>query len=161
MNIATIKDAMSRFVTGVTVVTTHHEGTDYGMTCNSFNTVSLEPPLVMWCIRKNSHSHEAFTRSTGYVVNVLSASQTEIAMKFTQGSHLERFAAVDCNKTVSGMQRLNRVAAWFDCTLEQVVSAGDHDILIGRVNAVGTHNEASLVYAQRQFGFFMPSVGDH
>ncbi len=52
LDIAQLKDAMSRFTTGVTVVTTHHAGTDYGMTCNSFNTVSLDPPMVMWCIRK-------------------------------------------------------------------------------------------------------------
>lgn len=89
MNIADIKDAMSRFATGVTVVTTHYAGEDYGMTCNSFNTVSLEPPMVMWCIRRNSHSHGAFTSGSGYVVNVLAASQEALAMKFTHGSHAE------------------------------------------------------------------------
>jgi flavin reductase (DIM6/NTAB) family NADH-FMN oxidoreductase RutF len=152
MDVAHLKDAMSRFTTGVTVVTTEHAGVDYGMTCNSFNTVSLEPPLVMWCIRKNANSHQAFTAGTGYVVNVLAASQASLAMKFTQGSHAQRFQDVPCDTLPSGKQRIIGAVAWFDCTLEQTVSAGDHDILIGRVQAVGTHDAAGLAYAKRQFG---------
>ncbi len=152
MDIAELKDAMGRFTTGVTVVTTRHAGTDYGMTCNSFNTVSLDPPLVMWCIRKNSQSHDAFTAGSGYVVNVLAASQEALAMKFTHGSHAERFEGVLCESTPTGKQRLKGVVAWFDCTLDQTVSAGDHDILIGRVQSVGTHEASGLAYARRQFG---------
>jgi 3-hydroxy-9,10-secoandrosta-1,3,5(10)-triene-9,17-dione monooxygenase reductase component len=158
MDIAELKDAMSRFTTGVTVVTTHHDGADYGMTCNSFNTVSLDPPMVMWCIRKNSQSHAAFTAGSGYVVNVLAASQEALAMKFTQGSHAERFSGVDCDTTPSGKQRIEGAVAWFDCTLEQTVSAGDHDILIGQVQSVGTHEASGLVYARRQFGMLTPVV---
>jgi flavin reductase (DIM6/NTAB) family NADH-FMN oxidoreductase RutF len=154
MNIADIKDAMSRFATGVTIVTTRHAGEDYGMTCNSFNTVSLEPPMVMWCIRKNSHSHHAFTSGAGYVVNVLAAAQEAEAVKFTHGSHAERFSGVSCTTTPSGLQRLNAVVAWFDCAVEQIVSAGDHDILIGRVQHCGVQDAPGLVYARRQFGVF-------
>lgn len=156
LDTAHLKDAMSRFTTGVTVVTTHHAGTDYGMTCNSFNTVSLEPPLVMWCVRKSSQSHSAFATGSGYVVNVLAANQEALAMKFTRGSHEERFDSVPCTTTPSGKQRINGAVAWFDCTLEQTVSAGDHDILIGRVQAVGTHDAAGLAYARRQFGVLNP-----
>jgi flavin reductase (DIM6/NTAB) family NADH-FMN oxidoreductase RutF len=152
MNTAELKDAMSRFTTGVTVVTTQHAGVDYGMTCNSFNTVSLDPPMVMWCIRKNSQSHAAFTAGAGYVVNVLSVNQQALAMKFTQGTHAERFNGVACEATPSGKQRVKDAAAWFDCALTQTVSAGDHDILIGLVRAVGTHNVPGLAYARRQFG---------
>ena len=149
---AVLKDAMSRFTTGVTVVTTRFEGADYGMTCNSFNTVSLDPPMVMWCIRKTSQSHAAFTQVAGYTVNVLAAGQKDLAMKFTQGSHAERFAGVPASAGIDQKLRLHGAVAWFDCTLEQAVSAGDHDILVGRVNAVGTGAGAGLVYAQRQFG---------
>lgn len=157
LDTAALKDAMSRFTTGVTVVTTQFEGQDYGMTCNSFNTVSLDPPLVMWCIRKNSQSHAAFTQGGGYVVNILAASQQAVAMKFTQGSHAERFSGLACTATPSGNQRLDGAVAWFDCTLEQTVSAGDHDILIGRVRAVGTHDAPALAYARRQFGVLTTS----
>ena len=152
LDTAQLKDAMSRFTTGVTVVTTRHEGHDYGMTCNSFNTVSIDPPLVMWCIRKTSQSHAAFTQGAGYVVNVLAATQQPLAMAFTQGSHAQRFDGVACVRTASGKQRIEGAVAWFDCTLEQTVSAGDHDILIGRVQAVGTQEAQGLAYARRQFG---------
>ena len=158
----TLKDAMSRFATGVTVVTTHHDGADYGMTCNSFNTVSLNPPLVMWCIRKTSQSHAAFTAGEGYTVNILGATQHALAMKFTQGSHEQRFSDVAISRGLQLKPRIDGAVAWFDCTLEHTVSAGDHDILVGRVNAVGTGHGAGLVYAQRQFGtiteLVVPSV---
>jgi flavin reductase (DIM6/NTAB) family NADH-FMN oxidoreductase RutF len=152
LDMAALKDAMSRFTTGVTVVTTQFEGQDFGMTCNSFNTVSLDPPMVMWCIRNTSASLAAYTQGAGYVVNVLAASQQASAMKFTQGSQAERFADVATHTAPSGMQRIDGAVAWFDCSLEQAVSAGDHTILIGRVNAVGTHDAAGLAYARRQFG---------
>ena len=70
-----LRDAMSHFATGVTVVSTHFEGQNWGMTCNSFSTVSLEPALVLWSIRKESLSHLAFTQSGGYMVSVLARHQ--------------------------------------------------------------------------------------
>ena len=70
-----IKDAMSCFTTGVTVVTAHTQGLDWGMTCNSFNTVSLDPAMVLWSVRKTSASYEAFVNAGGYMVNVLGAQQ--------------------------------------------------------------------------------------
>ena len=156
VNPAVLKDAMSRFITGVTVVTTRFEGVDYGMTCNSFNTVSLDPPMVMWCIRKTSQSHAAFANKAslgaGYMVSILAADQHAVAMKFTQGTQVERFDGVAVNRGASQFARLDGAVAWFDCSLEQVVSAGDHDILVGRVQAVGTGQGAGLAYAQRQFG---------
>ncbi len=152
LDTATLKDAMSRFTTGVTVVTTQFEGHDYGMTCNSFNTVSLDPPMVMWCIRNTSASFAAYTQGAGYVVNVLASSQQPLALKFTQGSQDERFADVTTHNTPNGMKRVDGVVAWFDCSLEKTVSAGDHTILIGRVNAVGTQDAPGLAYARRQFG---------
>jgi flavin reductase (DIM6/NTAB) family NADH-FMN oxidoreductase RutF len=81
-----LRDAMSHFATGVTVVTTHFEGEDYGMTCNSFSTVSLDPALVLWSIRKESLSHIAFTQSGGYMVSVLASHQQAVAMQFTRGT---------------------------------------------------------------------------
>ena len=147
-----IKDAMSCFTTGVTVVTTHAQCQDWGMTCNSFNTVSLEPPLVLWSVRKNSLSHEAFVSSGGYVVNVLKASQQDLALRFAKGSQAERFEGLSLHRGVDQHPRLEDVLAWFDCRVVQVVSAGDHDILIGQVQDFGMQAGQGLAYAQRQFG---------
>jgi len=147
-----IKDAMSCFATGVTVVTTHVAGHDYGMTCNSFNTVSLEPAMVLWSIRKTSHSHSVFVKSGHYMVNVLAAHQKDLAMRFATGDQTTRFAGLSIERGLSHCARLPQALAWFDCRLAQVVSAGDHDILIGEVIDFGCHPGHGLAYSQRSFG---------
>ncbi len=147
-----IKDAMSCFATGVTVVTTHLDAQDCGMTCNSFNTVSLEPAMVLWSIRKTSHSHAAFLQSGHYMVNVLAAHQKDLAMRFASGDQATRFAGLPIERGISRCARLPGALAWFDCRLVQVVSAGDHDILIGEVIDFGSNAGHGLAYAQRSFG---------
>ena len=150
-----LREAMSHFATGVTVVTAHFEGQNWGMTCNSFSTVSLEPALVLWSIRKESLSHAAFTQSGGYMVSVLAKPQQHLAMQFTHGTQEERFHNVPVEHCTSSRNaRISGAVAWFDCKLEQVVTAGDHDILIGRVIEFGSHDGDSLVYSQRHFGTF-------
>jgi flavin reductase (DIM6/NTAB) family NADH-FMN oxidoreductase RutF len=151
-----IKDAMSCFTTGVTVVTAHTKGLDWGMTCNSFNTVSLDPAMVLWSVRKSSLSHEAFVNAGGYMVNVLGAQQKEVALKFAQGTQAERFADQQMVRGVNHHPRLDGVIAWFDCRIAQVVSAGDHDILIGQVLDFGVQAGHGLAYAQRSFGVLAP-----
>ena len=148
----TLKTAMSHFTTGVTVVTTHFEGQDWGMTCNSFNTVSLEPAMVLWSIRKEAASHQAFTQSGTYLVNVLQADQKDTAMRFASGSQAERFANQRSERTAQKNIKLQDTVAWFECRLAQVVTAGDHDILIGEVTGYGTQDGQGLAYANRQFG---------
>ena len=147
---------MSCFTTGVTVVTAHTQGQDWGMTCNSFNTVSLEPAMVLWSVRKTSLSHEAFVSAGGYMVNVLGAQQKDVALKFAQGTQVERFADQPLVRGLNQHPRLEGVIAWFDCRIAQVVSAGDHDILIGEVFDFGVHAGHGLAYAQRSFGVLAP-----
>jgi 3-hydroxy-9,10-secoandrosta-1,3,5(10)-triene-9,17-dione monooxygenase reductase component len=147
-----LMSAMSRFTTGVTVVTTHFEGQDWGMTCNSFNTVSLEPAMVLWSIRKEAASHQAFTQSGTYLVNVLQADQKDAAMRFATGPQSERFANQSSERTAHKNIKLNDTVAWFECRLAQVVAAGDHDILIGEVTGFGSQEGQGLAYANRQFG---------
>jgi flavin reductase (DIM6/NTAB) family NADH-FMN oxidoreductase RutF len=156
-----LRDAMSHFATGITVVTTHFEGQNWGMTCNSFSTVSLEPALVLWSIRKESLSHAAFTYGVknggGYTVSVLAKQQQHLAMQFTQGTQAERFHNVPIEHCASSRNaRLAGCVAWFDCRLEKVVTAGDHDILIGRVLEFGSHTGEALIYSERHFGTFKP-----
>jgi flavin reductase (DIM6/NTAB) family NADH-FMN oxidoreductase RutF len=159
LSIDGLKNAMACFGTGVTVITTHYQGQDWGMTCNSFNTVSLDPALVLWSIRRASQSHAAFESGGGYTVNILSAQQHDLAMRFTKGTQAERFAAVEAIRLPSGRLRLAGAIAWFDCGLERSMLAGDHDILLGRVLAVGGDEQSPsapaltpLLYARRQFG---------
>ena len=130
------------------------------MTCNSFNTVSLDPVMVLWSVRKSSLSHEAFVNAGGYMVNVLGAQQKDVALKFAQGSQQERFTGQSLVRGVNQHPRLDGVIAWFDCRIAQVVSAGDHDILIGEVLDFGVHAGHGLAYAQRSFGVLAPLEED-
>jgi flavin reductase (DIM6/NTAB) family NADH-FMN oxidoreductase RutF len=93
---------MGCFVTGIAVVTTRHEGVDFGMTCNSFNTVSLDPALVLWSVQHNASSYEAFTRSGGYSVSILGADQEKLVRRFTHGPQEERFAGLPVTRLDSG-----------------------------------------------------------
>lgn len=147
---------MSCFTTGVTVVTAHTQGQDWGMTCNSFNTVSLDPAMVLWSVRKTSVSHSAFVTAGGYMVNVLGAQQKDLALNFAQGTQTVRFADQQLVRGLNQHPRLEGVIAWFDCRIAQVVSAGDHDILIGEVLDFGVQAGHGLAYAQRSFGVLAP-----
>jgi flavin reductase (DIM6/NTAB) family NADH-FMN oxidoreductase RutF len=151
-----LKDAMGSFTTGVTVVTARFDERDWGMTCNSFNTVSLDPAMVLWSIRKASTSHDAFVQGGGFVINVLARHQQELALRFTKGSQEERFAGVDIERLDTQRLRLEDSLAWFDCELVQAVSAGDHDILIGRVLDFGRSEGEGLAYSRRSFGVMQP-----
>ncbi len=161
-----LKDGMACVSAGVVIVTAHHDGHDWGMTCSSFTTVSLEPSLVLWCLHRGSASHAAFTRPAdqggGYCVNVLAADQAALASHFAKGSQAERFAATAIERLPSGRARLAGAVAWFDCELHEVLRAGDHEILIGRIGDFGAPGAAtrasSLVYAQRRFGSVSPQA---
>ncbi len=112
--------------------------------------------MVLWSVRKTSFSHAAFIQAGGYMVNVLGAQQQDLALKFAQGSQQERFADQPLVRGAHQHPRLEGVIAWFDCRIAQVVSAGDHDILIGEVLDFGVHPGNGLAYAQRTFGVLAP-----
>jgi flavin reductase (DIM6/NTAB) family NADH-FMN oxidoreductase RutF len=152
-----LRDALGCFATGVTIVTTRWQDQDWGMTCSSFNSVSLDPAIVLWSIRRNSNSHPAFTGSKGYLVNVLGGEHQDLAMKFTQGEHRERFEGADFARADSHRLKLSPALAWFDCELKQVVPAGDHDILIGQVIGFGHRQGHGLVFERSKFGVSAPA----
>ncbi len=151
---ADYRKALGCFATGVTVVTARHEGQDWAMTCNSFSSVSLEPRLVLWSIRRESGSHAAFTRSGGFTVSVLAQPQQALARQFASGPMAQRFAGVPVRRLASDRLRLEGVAAWFDCDLHQLVEAGDHHIVIGAVRDFGWSEEPALGFYRSKFGGF-------
>lgn len=155
---AEFRKALSCFATGVTVVTTKWQERDWGMTCNSFASVSLEPRLVLWSIRKAASSVDAFSRSDGFSVSVLSLHQHELARQFATGEMAQRFANVPVQRQMSQRLRLSESIAWFDCALHQLVDAGDHHIVIGRVQEFGWRDDAALGFCRSQFGRFQPNV---
>lgn len=148
------RQALSCFGTGVTVVTSRHNGQDWGMTCNSFSSVSLDPQLVLWSIRKQASSLFAFTQSAGFTVSVLAQSQAPLAWQFASGAMPQRFDGVPVDRQASQRLRLSNCIAWFDCDLHQVIEAGDHLLVLGAVLDFGHREGASLAFCRSQLASF-------
>lgn len=146
-----LKQAMGCFATGIAVVTTRHDGADYGMTCNSFNTVSLDPALVLWSVQRSSSSHEAFMNGGGYTVSILAADQQDLVRRFARGTQAERFASLPTTRLASGRLVIGGSVAWFDCEMATTVGAGDHDVLIGHVLEFASTPKPPLVYVNGRF----------
>src|SRR5690606_31180375 len=123
------------------------DGTPIGMTVSSFNSVSLQPPLVLWSLSLTSSSREVFEQCERYVVNVLSAEQIALARHFATGNSRERFAAVPYRLAPGGTPMLDeQCAAWFECRNRSRYVEGDHIIMVGEVERCGHSAEAPLVF---------------
>jgi flavin reductase (DIM6/NTAB) family NADH-FMN oxidoreductase RutF len=148
------RHALSCFATGVTVVTTRWSGTDWGMTCNSFSSVSLEPPLVLWSIRKAASCLQAFMDAEGFTVSVLAQAQAPLARQFSSGDMAARFAGVPVHRRPTERLQLSEALAWFDCRLHQTVDAGDHHIVMGEVLDFGWREGPALGFWRSRLGQF-------
>jgi flavin reductase (DIM6/NTAB) family NADH-FMN oxidoreductase RutF len=147
------RQVMSRFPTGVTVVTTFGpDGAPLGLTVNSFTSVSLDPPLVLVCLGHASSSRDPLLGARSFAVNVLSAGQRRLAARFAAEPSAGRFDGVAWRPGPNGAPVLSDVAAWVACTPEASYEAGDHTILVGRVEAADTGTEEALAFYCGAFG---------
>lgn len=144
---------MGRFPTGVTVVTARGpEGEPLGLTVNSFTSVSLDPPLVLVCIDHASASYDRLISAGSFAVNILSAGQLRLASRFAEDPSAGRFDGVGWHPGPGGAPVLAGVAAWAACTLEAAHEAGDHTILVARVDAGEAGSEEALTFYRGAFG---------
>ena len=134
------RDVLGQYGSGVTVVTTVLGDTPVGMTCQSFTSVSLDQPLVAFMPMKTSLAFAAIRKSRRFCVNFLSAEQTEVSNTFASLAD-DKFADVDWQPTTNGMPRLEGTVGWVDCVVQDVHEAGDHYLVIGRVEDLG-HGDA-------------------
>ncbi|PQV47657.1 flavin reductase family protein [Paraburkholderia sp. BL21I4N1] len=140
--------ALGAFVTGVTVVTTVQlDGTPRGFTANSFASVSLDPPLILVCIAKSASSHEVFSATDHFAVSVLAGDQKAVSGVFASKSP-DKFAQVAWRARATGAPVMDGAAATFDCKTHNIVDAGDHIILIGRVVDFVHSNASPLGYCR-------------
>ncbi|MCV3211357.1 alpha/beta fold hydrolase [Mesorhizobium sp. YC-39] len=140
--------ALGSFLTGVTIVTTiSAEGEPRGFTANSFTSVSLEPPLVLVCIAKKALGHSAFSTSKGFAINILSESQKAHSGIFASKA-ADKFASVAWQPGQTGNPLIDGSVAVFDCAMQQLVDAGDHSILIGRVRDFSHNGAQPLGYCR-------------
>ncbi|CAM3429008.1 flavin reductase family protein [Stackebrandtia soli] len=149
---ARLRRTLGAFTTGVTVVTTTAEdGTPVGLTVNSFTSVSLEPPLILWCLGRRSSLLGAFETATHFAVNVLSLGQSATARRFAT-SGVDRFEDVEWQLGPGGVPLVDGAAAWLVCRRTPVrVPAGDHVVFFGEVLSHRATGAEPLVFARGQY----------
>ncbi len=127
------RQALGSFPTGVAVVTTLSDvRKPIGITVNSFTSVSLDPPLVLWCLDRKSDRYDAFANSACFTISVLGTAHEEVSSRLArQGSH--SLEGIDLIETELGPPALADALAFFECSREAVYEGGDHGILLGRV----------------------------
>jgi flavin reductase (DIM6/NTAB) family NADH-FMN oxidoreductase RutF len=145
-SVATLRAALGRFATGVTIASCLDEqGAPVGLTCNSFNALSLEPPLVLWSLRCASPSLPAFVAARHFAVNVLSESQVELSRRFASPVG-NKFGDGLWSAGAWGVPVLGGCTAVFECKCVSQQDAGDHVLFIGRVLRITSAPIAPLVF---------------
>ncbi len=153
------RDALGSFPTGVTVVTAlAPDGRAIGVTISSFNSVSLEPPLILWSLSRTSPSLAAFAQASYYAVNVLAADQQWISESFASPDG-DRFNGVEVNRGLGGAPLIAGCAAWLVCSNEAHYPGGDHLILVGRVHSFARESAAEpLVFHAGRYRALCPDA---
>jgi flavin reductase (DIM6/NTAB) family NADH-FMN oxidoreductase RutF len=145
------RNALSQFATGVTVITTRlTDGSFLGLTASSFNSVSLNPPLVLWSLAQGASSLPVFTGNSHYVINILAADQAPLAQRFSMRID-NRFEGVDFDLSYTGLPILKGAAAWFECHNRSRYPEGDHVIFVGEVERCDVSPKPALVFHSGKF----------
>ena len=150
------RNALGTYATGVTIITAAGtDGKPYGLTCNSFASVSLNPPLVLWSLVLYSSSLSAFQNAGHFAVNVLGASQQALANKFAKSSD-DKFVGVEWTPGVGNAPLLKDSVANFQCRAVNRYYGGDHVIFLGAVEAYAYNRNEPLLFARGGYGRFVP-----
>lgn len=150
-NSSELRQALGSFATGITVVTTLGTGRQpVGITVNSFNSVSLEPPLVLWSLDRHTNCFDDFVQAPSFAVHILASDQQALSERFaTVGT--DRFADIQYSTGLSGIPVLPHYSACFQCTMEHQYEGGDHIILVGRVTEFTDNQLPPLLYYRGQY----------
>jgi flavin reductase (DIM6/NTAB) family NADH-FMN oxidoreductase RutF len=153
------RNALSQFATGVTVITTRlDDGRFFGLTASSFNSLSLDPPLVLWSLSCSASSLPLFTDNTHYVINVLAANQAALAERFAQRID-NRFDGVEFWLSHTGLPIITGASAWFECHNRSRYPEGDHVIFVGEVERCDVDPQPSLIFHNGRFSSTAKSEG--
>lgn len=142
--------SLSEFATGITVVTASVNGERFGLTSNSFASVSLKPPLVLWSIRRESTSFAAFANCSHFAVNILAEDQIGLSQRFAR-SGPEKFRDIECSAGAGDAPLFSGVAATFECINSQAYDGGDHIILVGEVLRYCRYDRQPLLFVKGRY----------
>ncbi len=151
------RDVLGRFATGVTVVTSSSDGNPIGMTAQSFAAVSLSPPMVLFCPAKTSRAWPLMEAAGFFCVNLLAEDQEDLSVRMATKAD-EKFEGVRWSPAKSGAPLIEGVLGHVDCTVHAVHEAGDHYVVIGRVQALELGDKDSpLLFYKGEYGRFASS----
>ena len=146
------RNALGTYATGVTIITASAaNGKPYGLTCNSFASVSLNPPLVLWSLGMFSQALNTFQNASHFAVNVLGASQQALAAKFAKSSE-DKFAGVEWTRGLGNAPVIAGCVASFQCRAANRYYGGDHVIFLGAVEAYAYNRQEPLLFARGDYG---------
>ena len=149
------RNALGSFATGVTIVTTlGADGSDVGMTANSFNSVSLDPPMILWSLAKTSTCFAAFMQAENFAVHILSVEQEGLSGRFARPGE-DRFAGLALERGEGGVPMLPGCAARFQCRTAYRHEGGDHIIIVGEVAQFDHDGHAPLAFHGGRYGMFV------
>jgi 3-hydroxy-9,10-secoandrosta-1,3,5(10)-triene-9,17-dione monooxygenase reductase component len=153
-----LRDALATFTTGVTIVTTRNAaGAPFGVTVNSFNSVSLDPPLVLWSLAKTSRSLEAFEQAEYWAVHILSAEQDALSTRFARPSE-NKFEGIELESGLQGTPLLPRCTTRLQCRTSFRYEGGDHIIFVGQIVAFDRSERAPLVFHGGKYAVATPKT---
>ncbi len=149
----TFRAAAGQFMTGVAVVTTiDADGSPFGLTANSFTSISLDPPMVSFSLGRDSEGFPAFSDSNGFVIHVLAASQQDLSVRFaTKGT--DRFSGIETSPGWNGLPVIGGTLAVFECSSTHAYDGGDHVIHVGTVQrlTLGDRETPALGYFRSRY----------
>jgi len=151
-----LRNALGTYATGVAIVTAAADAKPYGLTCNSFASVSLNPPLVLWSLVLYSSALNVFQNATHFAVNVLGASQQPLANKFARSSD-DKFSGVEWSPGLGNAPVIGGTVANFQCRTVNRYYGGDHVIFLGAVESYSYNRNEPLLFANGSFGGFVPA----
>ncbi|MFB6451336.1 flavin reductase family protein [Bradyrhizobium tunisiense] len=150
-DIRDLRQTLGAFVTGVTVVTTvDSSGRFHGLTANSFNSVSLDPPLVLWSQAIKAKSHHVFYAAERFAVNILAEDQSEISNRFASSS-CEKFESLSVDTGLGGVPLLRGCSARLQCRVVSRIAGGDHTIYVGQVCSIERSESRPLVFGNGRY----------
>jgi flavin reductase (DIM6/NTAB) family NADH-FMN oxidoreductase RutF len=156
-----LRQALGRFATGVTIVTTRGpDGRNIGLTANSFNSLSLEPALVLWSLGVTQGSSAIFRTASHFAINILSTAQIELSRRFSSPIE-DRFQGVDYLDEGLAAPLIRGCAAWLLCRTREHIEHGDHVLFIGEVEKLGVGDEPPLVFSDGQYMFAQAATPLH
>lgn len=157
---ADLRAVMSRFVTGVTVMTCHLAGEPHGMTANAVSSVSLDPLLVLVCVGRDTEMSPLVRDAGSFALSILPAEARTLSNHFADGSRpsgMAQFQSVETHQAVTGAPILSGALGWLDCEVWKIHDGGDHDIVVGEVVSAGTGPDApALGYFRSGYTSILP-----